>query len=217
MKEKENQPKQTIQYDILSWGPCVMHLRIPEDFHKKLLEEAYASRVPKLAHNAKLAGILKEEYTFRQKEIFLPWLSNILGMYDAGYQRWKNEKYKDGAPEYVLTEMWVNFQKKHEFNPLHHHSTALSFVIYLTMPEEITQEQKEYKGSSGIPGGLGFVYGKDNRSITPKERDLYIFPAWLKHWVRPFTADVTRVSVSGNVADKIELSKLKKAGGNGKI
>lgn len=37
------------------------------------------------------------------------------------------------------------------------------------------------------------------------------------HWVYPFKSDCTRVSVSGNVMDKVDLGKLKIAGGNGKI
>ena len=30
---------------------------------------------------------------------------------------------------------------------------------------------------------------------------MFIFPAWLKHWVCPFKSDCTRISVSGNVYD----------------
>ena len=52
-----------------------------------------------------------------------------------------------------------------------------------------------------------------NHSVFPEEGDMYIFPAWLKHWVYPFKTDCTRISVSGNVIDKIGLDKLKKANG----
>ncbi len=45
---------------------------------------------------------------------------------------------------------------------------------------------------------------------------MYIFPAWVKHWVYPFKSDCTRISISGNVIDRIELSKLKKANGKEK-
>ena len=46
-----------------------------------------------------------------------------------------------------------------------------------------------------------------------EEGDMYVFPAWLKHWVYPFKTDCTRISVSGNVIDKIGLDKLKKSNG----
>ena len=37
-------------------------------------------------------------------------------------------------------------------------------------------------------------------SIPPRTGEMYIFPALLQHWVCPFKSDVTRISVSGNVA-----------------
>ena len=37
---------------------------------------------------------------------------------------------------------------------------------------------------------------------------MFIFPAWLKHWVAPFKSDVTRISVSGNVHDSAPLNNI---------
>ena len=39
-------------------------------------------------------------------------------------------------PEFVLKEMWVNYQKQHEFNPPHIHNggTGYSFVIFMKIP-----------------------------------------------------------------------------------
>jgi hypothetical protein len=39
---------------------------------------------------------------------------------------------------------------------------------------------------------------------------MFIFPAWCKHYVAPFTSDGTRISVSGNVAEKVSLNSIKK-------
>jgi hypothetical protein len=39
---------------------------------------------------------------------------------------------------------------------------------------------------------------------------MFIFPAWLKHWVSPFNSDCVRVSVSGNVHDSAPLNQIKK-------
>jgi hypothetical protein len=47
-------------------------------------------------------------------------------------------------------------------------------------------------------------------SYFPKEGDMFIFPAWLKHWVSPFNSDCVRVSVSGNVHDSAPLNQVKK-------
>ena len=76
-------------------------------------------------------------------------------------------------------------------------------------------ENQNYSGKSAGPGGLTFLYGDNDdhcisyHSIFPAAGDMFIFPAWLKHWVYPFKSDVTRISVSGNVIDKVELNKLK--------
>jgi len=105
--------------------------------------------------------------------------------------------------------------KKNEYNPPHDHADNLSFVIFLDIPEEIRKEQKEYKGQSGGPGSLMFLYGEGNRQaityqgIHPNNGDMFIFPSWVKHYVAPFYSDVTRITVSGNVADSIKLNKAK--------
>ena len=128
---------------------------------------------------------------------------------------WKNQKH-ERKPEYLMSALWVNFQKKHEFNPPHDHSDQLSFVIYLSIPESLKTEHKEFKGKSSGPGGISFLYGEgDRQAITyqaafPEERDMFIFPAWCKHYVAPFTSNGTRISVSGNVAEKVSLNAIKK-------
>ena len=37
---------------------------------------------------------------------------------------------------------------------------------------------------------------------------MFIFPAWLKHWVAPFKSNVKRISVSGNVHDSAPLNNI---------
>ena len=60
------------------------------------------------------------------------------------------------------------------------------------------------------------MYGEGTRdcitymSYFPEEGDMFIFPAWLKHWVSPFNTDCVRVSVSGNVHDSAPLNQIKK-------
>jgi gentisate 1,2-dioxygenase len=44
-----------------------------------------------------------------------------------------------------------------------------------------------------------------NNSFFPEEGDIFIFPAWLKHWVYPYRSDAIRVSVSGNIVDSLGL------------
>ena len=203
-----------IKYGILTWGPCVVQLKITEDFRKKLLSEAEQSKQEALKFNHKLAGVIKEEYTYRNKEMFLPEISQVLGVYDQAYQKFKNKPYEQ-KPEYLLNTLWINYMKKNEYNPPHDHADNLSFVIFLDVPEEIQKEQKEYKGQSAGPGSLMFLYGEGNRQaityqgVHPTNGDMFIFPAWVKHYVAPFYSDVTRITVSGNIANSLDLNKIK--------
>ena len=115
-----------------------------------------------------------------------------------------------------MTALWINYQKPNDFNPPHDHDGKLSFVTYLQIPEEIKKENTNYVGKSCGPGGIQFVYGNGPRdcitymSFMPEENDMFIFPAWLKHWVAPFKSDCTRISVSGNIHDSAPLNAIQK-------
>ena len=49
--------------------------------------------------------------------------------------------------------------------PPHDHSEALSFVIYLKIPEALKKENKEYIGTSRGPGSIMFTYGEGRKKI----------------------------------------------------
>ena len=208
-----NQHTQKINYAVLTWGPCVARMQISEEFHKLLLEEAHESQQESLLFQHRLAGIIQKEYQFRDISKMQPYLTDIVKVYDQVWDKWRNAEQRS-VNKYLIRSMWVNYQRKNEFNPPHDHSDDLSFVIYLKVPEEIKTEFNNYKGKSSGPGGISFIYGEGNRqAITyqahfPKERDLFIFPAWLKHYVAPFKADVERISVSGNLASQIPFTTL---------
>ena len=204
-----------VKYQVLQWGPCIVHLKISEEFQQKLLKGAEEARKQKKDFRSNLAGIIKEEYSYENRADYVDEIAQFLTVYDEAYQKFKNEKYKV-KPEYLLNALWVNFMKKNEYNPPHDHSDYLSFVIFLKVPEEIKKEQEDFVGNSAGPGSLSFLYGDGNRqsityqSVKPDERDIFIFPAWIKHYVAPFYSDVTRISVSGNISNSVLLNQIKR-------
>ena len=210
----KNEKGTEVKYQVLQWGPCIVHLKISEDFQTKLLKGAEEAKKQKKDFRSNLAGIIKEEYAYENRKDYVNEIAQFLTVYDAAYQKWKSEEYKV-KPEYILNSLWVNYMKKNEYNPPHDHSDFLSFVIFLKVPKEITKEQEEFVGNSAGPGSLSFLYGEGNRqsityqSVKPQERDIFIFPAWIKHYVAPFYSDVTRISVSGNIMDSVKISQVR--------
>ena len=111
--------------------------------------------------------------------------------------------------DFVMDEIWVNFQKKHEFNPVHTHSGQLSFVIWMKIPYLYEAESK-IEAVQGVAedccaGCFEILYldtlGQISRyAYFPIESKLLIFPAKLPHLVYPFyTSDRERISISGNL------------------
>jgi hypothetical protein len=203
-----------IQVQMFNWGPCVVKVKITDELKKLLLTEA---RKNKLDFTDKLAGILDKEtgYSDESKTLIVPEISKYLGVYDQMFEKFINKPYQK-RPHYIMTALWINYQKQNDFNPPHDHDGKLSFVIYLQIPDELKKENAAYKGKSCGPGGIQFVYGDGPRdcvtyqSFMPEENDMYIFPAWLKHWVAPYKSDCIRISVSGNVHDSAPLNNIEK-------
>ena len=201
-----------VNIQIFNWGPCVVRMKISDEFKKILLKEGDKSKIDM---TDRLAGILDKEigYDEKQKNKILPELSQCLGVYDQAYERFTNKQYEK-RPEYILSAMWINYQRPNDYNPPHDHDGKLSFVTYLKIPEKLKKENAEYKGKSCGPGGIQFIYGNGPRdcitymSFMPEENDMFIFPAWLKHYVAPYKSKVTRISVSGNVHDSAPLNNI---------
>jgi len=103
--------------------------------------------------------------------------------------------------------IWVNHQRKGEWNPPHCHSGDLSMTGYCQVPTELKEEWKfgNQQGQDPVGGKIQWNYGDFAPHsvsvfgpVEPEEGTIFIFPAWLLHFVFPFNADVTRISFSTN-------------------
>ena len=203
---------QAIQYNLFRWGPCLVKLKISEENRKLFLSEGRASLE---SYEKRLAGILKKEVQFRDYKKFEKFFSDVFKLYADALRKWTGSKDENFEESYDLEALWCNFQGPGDFNPPHDHGGSLSWVIFLQIPEKLKYENKKYKGRSAGPGGITFIYGDGPReavthhSFFPEEGDMFIFPAWLKHWVYPFKSDCERISVSGNVKDHVKIKHLK--------
>lgn len=113
------------------------------------------------------------------------------------------------AQRFKFKDIWVNFQKKHEFHPHHIHGGVYSFSLWPRVPYTIAEERAVYPDSTLPVAGNFVAYYTDilgqNRSYPfPVDKDyegiICLFPSRLGHSVNPFyTSDDYRVSVSGDL------------------
>lgn len=196
-----------ITYRYFNWGPFLFSTTISDDFKDLILEEGRKVRGRKeKLHVEMLAGHLEEEYRLPALRI-MERLRDYVSAYCIAFNNWRGIDAQP-PPNAELLSLWINYMKAGDFNPPHDHSGDLSFVIFPDIPDELAEENRRFKGTLQGPGGISWLYGESGPlciSVVhqmPRTGDLFMFPASLKHFVLPFKSDVTRVSVSGNLALK---------------
>lgn len=168
---------------------------------------------PKGIHNTKLAGNIHLSETLEDTGDWF-FTNTLVPLCHAYAENFGNIGdtfgYKKFNP-YRLLNMWVNYQKKGEFNPLHDHAGVYSFVIWMKIPTEFAeQNQKEFAKHSQFPSvsGFEFIYNNILGNLTGQlyqlgkcyEGVMLFFPSKLRHQVYPFfESEEYRISISGNV------------------
>jgi len=222
-----------------NFGPYIIRSTISDELHKILLDTAFKIRKDKKLkkdndYRKRLAGNLTEEYSYvnafttKQEQIVEEELTWLASAYTKQSLNVINKDFSLEPDKIIMQKpAWVNFMKEGEWNPPHNHTGDLSCVMYLKVPKEIDEEneKKEWSKKSNTPsaGKIEFQYGEaigycsTGLMITPKEKDIYFFPAKLKHQVYPFKSKVERISVSVNFADKRNALRNLQANGERKL
>ena len=160
-----------------------------------------------------LVGQINSSYSIIDKDswFFINVLSKLGVEYESKFSDLGKRIPASNKHPYYLSNMWVNYQKKYEFNPLHDHTGIYSFVIWLQIPTEY-KDQRELliaKNTNSpvisnfcfnyqnILGGSGeYVYEMSKEM----EGTILFFPSQLQHTVYPFyDCEEDRISVSGNI------------------
>ena len=193
-----------IKMRYLHWGPYVGSTKLDNHILERLHEDGKKELE---SYHKKLAGHVKRQVKYNDEttDWFYKQVSPILDTYRHGHLEYHGLEKREVQIAY--DDLWVNFMRPGDFNPLHTHGGDYSFVVFVDVPEELEKEIKEFEGTGTKPGYLQFEYGVQARppwattghAILPQRGDMYIFPALLQHWVLPYKSDCTRVSVSGNL------------------
>ena len=164
-----------------------------------------------IKHNDYLAGEIEHEYKIFPQFQTKQYIKDLT-------QRFENESQHitsnySPLPTLKLDELWVNFQKKYEYNPIHRHVGVYSFVIWYQIPYTFENESKyNYKSNTDmecVHGQFGFVLPniKEEGLVDiplnmdkTKEGYVAIFPSSLYHTVYPFySSDEYRITIAGNI------------------
>ena len=163
--------------------------------------------------NDTLVGHIKEEYHIKSfPKKFVEFLVHCTSSEVIKKQLAKLSSLSENRPLY-LHSLWVNYMKKHEFNPPHDHTGVLSFIIFVKIPYNLKEEENQFPiTKQQHTSKLGFLNTLSDGSIKLKvidvdksyEGKMLMFPSAQMHEVFPFyTSDDYRITVSGNLRIKV--------------
>jgi hypothetical protein len=167
-------------------------------------------------HQHRLAGNIREEWSLSESiPLFNSYILSLINKNQnhLNFLDVERKKFIDAEriPPLSLNTLWVNFQKKYEFNPMHNHSGLFTFVIFVQIPYDLEKERKEGPGAlsnSNFSSCLQFhttqLLGRHHDEVVYVDKSyeggIYFFNAETFHCVYPFfTSDDYRITVSGNI------------------
>lgn len=168
-------------------------------------------------YNNSLAGEIEHEYEIDISNKHNNIKSYVKGLVDK-YDKETNiieqvYLYYRSRFSLSLSTMWVNFQSKYEYNPMHVHDGILSYVIWYQIPFTFEDELncRKYTSADNVMynGKFSFFtnhpnFNGVNRVILDVDKSMeghaIIFPSNLPHAVYPFYSnDNFRITIAGNI------------------
>ena len=192
---------------VCPFGPEIYFSQIDQDILKYLQDFVKQRKNNDKKWNKNLAGMIEEEYILKlddavysdklAKEIVFH-LEKMFSFFTDPDSNTNND-LKVTSIEF--SPAWVNVQRPGEFNPMHSHSGAYSFIIYVDIPDNVRNEhlEQDKNWQYNSRGMLEFRHSNSGMGVSPKTGDIIIFPATLEHAVYPFRSNEERISISGNV------------------
>ena len=195
------------KYKFYYWGPLLFHVNTDLKFCDEM---NVRGRKLNNDYTHKLVGDIHKESQFSIEDFdyFLKNTESIFNAYKNSYKQYHGEREYNKSmknKKFILEDLWFNVMKKGDSNPMHVHNGDLSFVLFTKIPNEIVEENKNFKGSGYGPGGIRFVFGQNQTQFSseqyfiPKKGDFFIFPSKLYHFVDSFKSDVERITIAGNI------------------
>ena len=177
----------------------------------------YLKQKPTKPVNNELLGHIKEEFGYQNVPDYVQRYFLEKTQTENMQSHMGEVKVLDTPLPLKLDTLWINYQKKYEYNPIHEHSGVFSFIVFLQIPYNLEDEDKHFGikfNNKDVPHNskLGFLTNLNGGRIWAKticvdksfENKMLMFPAWYKHYVYPFyTSDEYRIKVSGNICLRV--------------
>ena len=190
------------------FGPMIAKLRMPDALVDKL--NRYADGVIDQHDQANQATAIEKplgEFGLAQKFVFEGGGQSLASMTENWIRQYLATA-NDRDPERVRFEMfWMVRHFAGTFSPVHFHSGDISGIVYLKIPDSISNEAAEETKNYISARRAGYItfliggkqqYSKSLISFKPEVGDFYIVPGWLLHAVEPFEGEGERRSMSFN-------------------
>ena len=203
-----------IEAQVLTpFGPRILKATVPPNILDTL--NSYCEEIletedrEELNISKNLVGHVQEEWSFNLEKV--PDFGNMLFILTKGlYEQFINERKEEQTevPEsLVVHKSWFVRAFENDYNPTHMHTSgSYSCVLYLKVPDTISDTNSKNVNKTVTEGYLDFIYGTSlvccagNLCLKPEIGDLYIFPSYLFHAAYPFYGEGERRSFSANMS-----------------
>ena len=189
-------------------------INLPDKVFKDLRKACDKAKKKNQKVKKNLIGHINEEYNINEVPVsFNDFLLRVALNTDVIVQRTRKLAFASHNKPFYLDRLWVNYQKKYEFNPPHDHAGIYSFVIFMQIPYDLKKEETYFTkmfAENITPMTSKFAFqniNMDGEIATEAlhvdksfEGKMIIFPASQVHTVFPFyTSNKYRITVSGNI------------------
>jgi len=205
---------------LMPFGPRILKATVPQNMLSVL--NSYCEEILETGNREELdvskilVGHVQEEWSYDLEKV--PDFVNMLfiltkGLYEhfnserVALRQAEEEKQTEIPESLVVHTSWFVRSFENDYNPIHMHTSgSYSCVLYLKVPDAISDNNSKNVNKAVTEGYLDFSYGTalvccaGNLCLKPEIGDLYIFPSYLFHTAYPFYGEGERRSFSANIS-----------------
>lgn len=185
---------------------AAQRVKLPDDLFSMLTEHVRSECInpDRKLYDEKLAGRISQGEQIHTRDLLPPLLKAWLCLSGRNYVLRMAELNKvelETDFRVSFADSWIVRSKAGDYNPLHHHPSAVVGVINVAIPPQVAD-------SDSTDGKLSLVFGQNRpsnldflgpRTVQPVEGDMVLFPGWMNHAVYPFSGEGERITYAFNL------------------